>query len=101
MAQRKVAIAEAAQSLARPFTHKVLGQVDDYCLYLSRFNGSYRFHDHAQDELYVVVEGEIFIDYYDEYAYYYDDYGYEYYGDTYFYYDDYYSSVDISFGVSW
>ena len=65
MPQRKAVIAEAAQSLTQPFTHTILGQVDDYCLYLSRFKGRYKFHDHAKDELYVVLEGEIYIDYYD------------------------------------
>ncbi len=65
MPERKVVIAEAAELLAQPFTHTVLGQVDEYCLYLSRFMGSYRFHEHAKDELYVVIEGEIFVDYYD------------------------------------
>jgi mannose-6-phosphate isomerase-like protein (cupin superfamily) len=65
MPEQKVSISEAAELLAEPFTHTVLGQVDDYCAYLSRFEGSYRFHEHAKDEMYVVLEGEIFIDYYD------------------------------------
>jgi mannose-6-phosphate isomerase-like protein (cupin superfamily) len=65
MPERKVNIAEVAGRLAQPFTHTVVGQVDDYCAYLSRFRGSYRFHDHAKDEMYLVLEGEIFIDYYD------------------------------------
>ena len=65
MPERKVSIAQAAESLGRPFTHTVLGQVDDYCAYLSRFDGTWKFHEHAQDELYVVWEGEIIIDYYD------------------------------------
>jgi len=63
--ERKTVIAEAADMLTQPFTHTVLGQVDDYCAYLSRFMGTYRFHEHAKDEMYVVLEGEIFIDYYD------------------------------------
>ena len=65
MSERKVKIAEAAELLTQPFTHTVLGQVDDYCAYLSRFLGTYRFHEHAKDEMYVVLEGEILIDYYD------------------------------------
>ncbi len=65
MPERKVRIAEAAASLIQPFTHVVVGQVDDYCAYLSRFLGSYKFHEHAKDEMYVVLEGEIFIDYWD------------------------------------
>jgi mannose-6-phosphate isomerase-like protein (cupin superfamily) len=65
MPERKTVIAESAELLIQPFTHKVLGQVDDYCAYLSRFQGTYRFHQHAKDEMYLVLEGEIFIDYYD------------------------------------
>ncbi len=65
MPERKVGIAQAARSLTRPFTHTVLGQVDDYCAYLSRFRGRYKFHEHAQDEMYIVLEGQIFIDFYD------------------------------------
>lgn len=65
MPEHKMAIAEAADQLTQPFTHTVLGQVDDYCAYLSRFQGSYRFHEHAKDEMYIVLSGEILIDYYD------------------------------------
>ncbi len=65
MAERKSSIGEAAELLTRPFTHAVLAQVDDYCAYLSRFLGPYKFHEHTKDEMYLVLEGEIFIDYYD------------------------------------
>ncbi len=65
MTERKAKISEAAELLTQPFTHTVLGQVDDYCAYLSRFQGTYKFHEHAKDEMYIVLEGEIFIDYYD------------------------------------
>jgi mannose-6-phosphate isomerase-like protein (cupin superfamily) len=65
MLERKVKIAAAAELLTQPFTHTVLGQVDDYCAYLSRFLGTYKFHEHAKDEMYLVLEGEILIDYYD------------------------------------
>lgn len=65
MPERKTSVTEAAELLAQPFTHTIMGQVDEYCAYLSRFLGTYRFHEHAQDEMYFVVEGEIFIDYYD------------------------------------
>ncbi len=63
MPERVRTIAEAAARLSEPFTHTVVGQVDDYCAYLSRFKGIYRFHQHARDEMYYVVEGEIYIDY--------------------------------------
>jgi mannose-6-phosphate isomerase-like protein (cupin superfamily) len=60
-----MSIAETAETLTQPFTHTVLGQVDEYCAYLSRFEGTWKFHEHAKDELYVVWKGEICIDYYD------------------------------------
>jgi len=63
MPQKVLSVAEAAAKLTEPFTHTVLGQVDDYCAYLSRFRGSYKFHDHVKDEMYVVLEGEVCIDY--------------------------------------
>lgn len=65
MPERKTTIDEVAERLVQPFTHSVLGQVDDYCAYLSRFDGAWRFHEHAQDEMYIILEGEVFIDYYD------------------------------------
>ena len=65
MPERKNSIAETAELLTQPFTHSVLGQVDEYCAYLSRFEGTWKFHDHAKDEMYLVLEGEIFVDYYD------------------------------------
>jgi mannose-6-phosphate isomerase-like protein (cupin superfamily) len=65
MPERKVNIAEAQARLTKPFTHTVLGQVDEYCTYLSRFLGTYRFHEHEKDEMYLVMDGEIFIDYFD------------------------------------
>jgi mannose-6-phosphate isomerase-like protein (cupin superfamily) len=63
MPEKVKSIAEAAARLTEPFTHTVVGQVDDYCAYLSCFNGVYRFHQHARDELYYVIEGEVDIDY--------------------------------------
>jgi|GEM_PF-4817691 len=65
MPERKYSIAGAREVLTQPFTHQVLGQVDDYCAYVSYFLGTYKFHEHAKDEMYVVLEGEILIDYYD------------------------------------
>jgi mannose-6-phosphate isomerase-like protein (cupin superfamily) len=56
-------IAAVAATLPRPFVHAVLGQVDDYCAYLTRILGTYKFHTHDRDEMYVVLKGKIFIDY--------------------------------------
>ena len=63
--KRKQNIAEVASRLTEPFKHLVLGQVDNYCAYLTRIEGSYLFHQHPKDEMYLVLEGEIAIDYAD------------------------------------
>ena len=62
---RKVNIAQVAARLTEPFKHLVVGQVDDYCAYLTRIRGTYLFHQHARDEMYLVLEGEIGVDYAD------------------------------------
>jgi len=65
MPELPLSIARAAAKLTKPFTHTVLGQVDNYCAYLSRFQGSYMLHQHAKDEMYVILEGAVDIDYQD------------------------------------
>ena len=61
--EQKRSITEVASQLTDPFKHIVVGQVDDYCAYLTRIQGSYLFHQHAKDEMYLVLEGEIGVDY--------------------------------------
>ena len=63
--EKKRRIDEVASELIEPFKHLVLGQVDDYCAYLTRIEGTYLFHRHAKDEMYLVLEGEIGVDYAD------------------------------------
>ena len=65
MAEAKSVLAEVAQHLTEPFAHIIVGQVDDYCAYLTRIEGAYLFHQHAKDEMYLVLEGEIGVDYVD------------------------------------
>ncbi len=60
--ERIVNLKEAALSIKEPFTRYILADVDDYRAYLSWFEGDYVFHKHPQDELYLVLEGEITID---------------------------------------
>ena len=61
----KCNIAKIAARLAGPFKHLVLERVDDYCAYLVRIEGAYLFHQHPKDEMYLVLEGEMAIDYAD------------------------------------
>jgi len=62
----KVILADIARGLTEPFKHSVVGQVDDYCAYMTRIEGTYLFHQHARDEMYMVTEGEIVVDYDDD-----------------------------------
>ena len=62
---RKQNVHEAATRLTQPFKHLIIGQVDDYCAYLTRIEGTYIFHHHPRDEMYLVLEGEIAVDYED------------------------------------
>jgi mannose-6-phosphate isomerase-like protein (cupin superfamily) len=63
MPEKIVFIGDAAEKLTQPWTHTVIGQVDGYCAYLSRFQGGYKFHEHTKDEMYMVLEGEVVIEY--------------------------------------
>jgi mannose-6-phosphate isomerase-like protein (cupin superfamily) len=65
MAEAKRVLAEMARDLSEPFVHVVVGQVDDYCVYLTRIEGAYLFHQHSKDEMYLVMEGEMDVDYED------------------------------------
>lgn len=62
---KKVNVTQAAGRLADPFEHLAVGQVDDYSAYLVRIVGNYLFHQHPKDEMYLVLEGEMAIDYAD------------------------------------
>ena len=55
--EKKQRIIDVASRLTEPFKHIVVGQVDDYCAYLTRIEGTYLFHQHARDEMYLVMEG--------------------------------------------
>jgi mannose-6-phosphate isomerase-like protein (cupin superfamily) len=61
--REKVNITQVAGQLTDPFKHLVIGQVDDYCVYLVRIEGIYLFHQHSKDEMYLVLEGEMAVDY--------------------------------------
>lgn len=61
----KQSISHISSRLKEPFQHLVLGCVDDYCAYLTRMEGAYLYHQHEKDEMYLVLEGEIAIDYAD------------------------------------
>lgn len=65
MVESKRVLAEIARGLTEPFVHVVVGQVDDYCVYLTRIEGAYLFHQHAKDEMYLVLEGQMGVDYED------------------------------------
>jgi mannose-6-phosphate isomerase-like protein (cupin superfamily) len=54
-------IDELAALLTEPYRHLEVGQVNDHAVYLTRFRGDFPFHRHTQDEMYLVLSGEITI----------------------------------------
>jgi len=59
----KLNITQMAGRLTKPFSRVVVGEVDDHCVYLTRIQGVYLYHQHPKDEMYLVLEGTMMVDY--------------------------------------
>lgn len=63
---RVIDLAQEAEAVSEEYRNQVLNRVNDSCLRLSVFQGKYRWHVHpASDELFVVLEGAIVIEFKD------------------------------------
>jgi mannose-6-phosphate isomerase-like protein (cupin superfamily) len=62
----KTCIDELAAMLTVPYVHLELGQVNDHAAYVTRFKGEFPFHRHTQDEMYIVLEGEIKLEFHNQ-----------------------------------
>lgn len=62
----KTRIDELAPLLAEPYRHLELAQVNDHAAYLVRFQGSFPSHRHTKDEMYLVLQGEIRLEFTNE-----------------------------------
>jgi mannose-6-phosphate isomerase-like protein (cupin superfamily) len=58
-----VSIDELTGVLTDAYEHLELGQVNDHAAYLLRFKGEGPWHRHTQDEIYIVIQGEITIEF--------------------------------------
>jgi mannose-6-phosphate isomerase-like protein (cupin superfamily) len=63
--EEKQNIYELASHLDESFRRAFVGQVDEHVAFLVRIEGSYLFHQHPKDELYIVLEGELTVDFED------------------------------------
>ncbi len=61
--EQKQNINEIAAHLSTSFQRVMIGQVDEYCAFLVRIEGAYLFHEHPKDEMYLVLDGELALDY--------------------------------------
>ncbi|HNT23010.1 MAG TPA: cupin domain-containing protein [Anaerolineales bacterium] len=61
-----VSIDELANLLTVPFMHLEVGQVNDHAAYLLQFKGESHWHRHTQDEMYIVLEGEVQIEFHNQ-----------------------------------
>lgn len=58
---------ELSQSVQEAYRNWMVGQVNESCLRLAVFTGEYPWHYHPlSDELFIVLEGELFIDFQDQ-----------------------------------
>jgi mannose-6-phosphate isomerase-like protein (cupin superfamily) len=65
-ALRVIDLQEEAKAVTEEYRNQVLNRVNDSCLRLAVFQGKYRWHVHpASDELFVVLEGAIVIEFKD------------------------------------
>jgi mannose-6-phosphate isomerase-like protein (cupin superfamily) len=58
-----VSLNELATALTGPYRHFEVGQVNDHAAYLLQFQGESQWHRHTQDELYIVLEGVVQIEF--------------------------------------
>jgi mannose-6-phosphate isomerase-like protein (cupin superfamily) len=59
----KHSISELAALITLPFAYLDLGNVNDHVVSVMRIEGRYQLHSHTKDEMYIVLEGEIIINY--------------------------------------
>lgn len=63
---RVIDLRAEAHAVTEEYRNQVLNRVNDSCLRLSVFQGKYRWHVHpASDEIFVVLEGAILIEFKD------------------------------------
>jgi len=61
-----ISIDELAPLLTKPYFHLEVGQVNDHAAYLLRFMGDSTWHRHTQDEMYVVLDGEVKLEFHNQ-----------------------------------
>jgi mannose-6-phosphate isomerase-like protein (cupin superfamily) len=63
--EEKQNIYELASHLDESFKRVMVGRVDNYVAFVVRIEGSYLFHQHPKDELYIALDGELVVDFQD------------------------------------
>src|SRR3989344_507551 len=59
MESKKFNLHKISRQLKNPWTPIDIAQVDDSILRIAKFKGSYHWHEHNKDELFIVLEGKI------------------------------------------
>ena len=59
----KISISELATLIESPYVYLDLGRVNDHVVSVMRIGREYPMHSHTKDEMYIVLEGEITINY--------------------------------------
>src|SRR5579872_7457376 len=60
MVPRKISLGTAAQSISKPWSPVILGDVNESQIKMAKFDGEFDWHAHPnEDEAFLVVEGKI------------------------------------------
>lgn len=63
----KINLIKITEDITEQYTNFVVSNVNDHCLRIAVFSGEYKWHYHSNsDELFMVLEGELLIDFKDE-----------------------------------
>ncbi len=61
MKNQTINLLEKAQNITEYWSPKVVGEVDDCYVKIAKVKGEFTWHDHEEDEFFMVLEGELTI----------------------------------------
>ncbi len=59
----KVNLERLARTITVPYTPVTVAEVDEYHAFMVLFEGTFPWHEHEQDELFLVLEGELRVEF--------------------------------------
>jgi mannose-6-phosphate isomerase-like protein (cupin superfamily) len=60
---KKVNLEQLARTITVPYAPVTVAEVDEYHAFIVLFEGTFPWHDHRQDELFIVLDGELRVEF--------------------------------------